>query len=158
MLTKKKNSLLMDLTDDEFNFVLKALLDFRKKRSKFFNVNSKIDWSKIKNQDIYCDVDNTLILFLKDRKNQIYIKDEHNVINEVVPHKEHIELLKKLSKNNRIIVWSFAGYDWASRVVKALDLRDYISLTLDKPHIYIDDLDATEWIGKRVYLAHEIKR
>lgn len=146
-------TILNSITSDEFNFVKKALLDFRKKRKKFL-LDKQLDWSKVKDQHIFCDVDNTLILYIKDSKEQIQIKDHHDIIIDVVPHKQHIELLKKLSKNNTIIVWSYAGKEWADIVVKELHLNKFIDYTLDKPHIYIDDLNATEWMGTQGYIPY----
>ena len=51
-----------------------------------------------------------------------------------------------------VIVWSAAGYKWAEEVVKSLGLEKYVSYVQSKPTKYVDDLQANEILGQRVYL------
>jgi len=104
------------------------------------------------------DVDDTLILYepiAGQEEDYILVKDpyEEDTNIRVWPHKAHIKLLKdKKSRRSKIIVWSQSGFEWAAAVVKALELEAYVDFVMTKPHAYMDDLPATEWMGARVYL------
>lgn len=77
-------------------------------------------------------------------------------IEMLVPHKEHIEQLKKhKSRHTKIIVWSAAGADWAEAVVKTLGLEEYVDLCISKPTWVYDDLQPTEFIPKPRWMKHE---
>lgn len=109
----------------------------------------------IKNHKVItCDCDDTLILWDKSE----YVSQPKVVISyagynsEVVIHQKNRNLLIKLAKlGYSIVVWSATGYDWAIEVVKALQLEDYVTLCLTKPSYYLDDKEATTWIGERLW-------
>lgn len=70
------------------------------------------------------------------------------------PRVEIIELLKALSKNNKIIVWSDGGIDYARRIVNRLGIGRWVNQTAVKTKgiadITFDDEEIT--LGK-----HNIK-
>jgi phosphoserine phosphatase len=74
----------------------------------------------------------------------------------LLPHRVHIEQLKKhKQRGHTIIVWSAGGYDWAAAVVKALGLENYVDLVISKPSWFYDDLMPSEFMGKRYYKKDE---
>jgi len=118
---------------------------------------------------VYVDVDGTLI---RDSKS-VKVFDErfgsYNFIAEAainVPHPyrgnepvpkvpmlANINLLKDMHTRGRtIVVWSQAGYLWAEAVVHALELCNFVHYVAEKPIAYIDDLEASNFMGQRIFL------
>ncbi len=65
----------------------------------------------------------------------------------------NIQLLRDMHARGRfIIVWSAGGYQWAESVVRALGLEQYVHLIIEKPIAYVDDLDASQFMGQRIFL------
>jgi len=61
----------------------------------------------------------------------------------VLPHREHIKLVKQFkARGFNVVVWSQGGSAWSERVVKALDLQDYVDVVTGKPNWFIDDLPS----------------
>ena len=56
--------------------------------------------------------------------------------NSMLPNSRIVELLKILStfKNIKIIVWSWAGQEWADECVNTFNIREYIWKTASKNH------------------------
>ena len=116
----------------------------------------------IKNDKIvFSDVDETLILYDGIKywePNEGAIEIIHpldNSVYYVIPHKEHIALLKKYkAQGYTVIVWSAQGYEWATTVVDTLGLRDNpVDICMSKALKFMDDLQASEGIlGTRVYI------
>lgn len=108
---------------------------------------------RIKNDNtIFFDVDETLVTHKAKFGVDALEIPIHGVVDKVYPLEKHINLLKK-SKNRgvTVFVWSQAGWEWASAVVKALKLEKYVSHVLTKPHIFVDDLEVTQW-SNRVFI------
>lgn len=71
----------------------------------------------------------------------------------LLPHRKHIEQLKKHKmRGHTIVVWSAGGFDWAAAVVKTLGLESYVDLVISKPVWFYDDLTPDEFMGKRYYM------
>jgi phosphoserine phosphatase len=112
----------------------------------------------IDNERIACfDVDDTLVLWGEDAKlntsDRVEIMNPHTSETvSLVPHRMHINLLKEhFSRGYYVIVWSQAGYEWASTVVNALGLAEYVSCIMTKPTKYVDDLPSNNWMGSHLY-------
>lgn len=74
----------------------------------------------------------------------------------LLPHKKHIEQLKKHKmRGHTIIVWSAGGWDWASAVVKALGLENFVDLVISKPTWAYDDLQPSEFMPKPQWMKDE---
>lgn len=72
------------------------------------------------------------------------------------PHQKHIDDLKKLKDQGYgIVVWSAGGAWWAREVVRVLQLKDYVDLTMAKPSRCYDDLEMNQALGDRIYLPFE---
>src|ERR1700677_1579852 len=109
---------------------------------------------------IFVDVDDTLIMWNPQLRydkdfNKIDIKspDSADSYFTVTPHKGHIKVLKdRKARGSCIVVWSAGGYKWAEAVVKALDLENHVDYCMTKPHMYIDDKKAEEFMQERLYI------
>lgn len=102
----------------------------------------------------YFDVDETLILKSPVKTGDFTIElNYHGTIKYAKPINQHIEFLKSLfARGYEITVWSANGYDWATTVVKALNLEQYVSYTCTKPSFYCDDKPADKWM-KQVFIS-----
>jgi FMN phosphatase YigB (HAD superfamily) len=114
------------------------------------------------NKLVYFDVDDTLIIWSSTRE-MLGISDQEWASNTleigvgdftttVMPHERHIEFLRDLKcQGCTIMVWSHGGHKWAAEVLKVLDIEMYVDYVMDKPNFYIDDLDASKWMGRRLW-------
>lgn len=93
------------------------------------------------------DVDNTLVMW------EVGLLGPDIEINgaKLRTNRRNVERIKEMHvKGQYVIVWSAAGYDWAAKVVNALELTQYVDMVMTKPRWYYDDLDSSEWM-KRLY-------
>jgi hypothetical protein len=68
-------------------------------------------------------------------------------------HELHVKILKEhKARGWHITVWSAAGWPWAKAAVEALKLEDYVDVVRTKPLKYMDDLEAKDILGQRLYL------
>jgi hypothetical protein len=102
------------------------------------------------------DVDDTLVFpfsaNMPGPKVKIYdvITDKYLTM---TANESMIRLMKEEKhRGGHIIVWSRGGEEWARNVVVALKLDDIVDTTMDKPLVYFDDLDVSEWMKDRVYI------
>lgn len=104
---------------------------------------------------VFYDVDETLILSKES--------SDYDDVQIVCPyssgtltykeHKRHTKLLRDhKARGMFIVVWSAAGHAWAETVVKSLGLEPFVDLVMSKPRAYVDDLQASEVLGPRIYL------
>jgi hypothetical protein len=124
------------------------------------------------NQVVYFDVDDTLVYSsptakqLQDHGIQVeaplanYIDDSGKFVESsgtnkrmIVPHRAHIDQLKKHAmRHHTIVVWSAGGEKWAAAAVKAMGLEQYVSLCICKPQWCYDDKQPQDFIPKPQYL------
>lgn len=72
------------------------------------------------------------------------------------PHHRHIHQLKAHSaRDHTILVWSAGGDAWAERVIRHLDLVDYVDYLVDKPLWAYDD--NKQWINWIYYKPNEME-
>lgn len=72
-------------------------------------------------------------------------------------NKPMVRLLREeKARGAYIIVWSRGGYRWASDVIKALDLVDYVDICLSKPLAYFDDSEVSTWMKDRVFIESNV--
>lgn len=104
------------------------------------------------------DVDETLILHVDGakHKNEFTVTDpDTGTKHRVVPHKRHIDYLKKsMGRGRFVVVWSANGYAWADAVIKKLGLELYVNQVMTKPTVYFDDVPADKFM-QRVYLEQK---
>jgi len=110
-----------------------------------------------KESTVWVDCDDTLIMWGKEphmKHKHIAITNPYDgQIDHLMPHKGHIKVLKdRKARGSFIVVWSAGGYKWAEAVVKALNLEKYVDLCMTKPHMYIDDKEAKDIMGERLYI------
>lgn len=110
---------------------------------------------------IFVDVDDTLVMWNADiiaanYTSTVRITSPHDgSVSNLLPHRGHIKILKdRKARGSFIVVWSAGGFAWANAVVKALNLEAYVDLIMTKPHAYIDDKQASEIMGERIYLTY----
>lgn len=122
---------------------------------------------------VFCDVDDTLVLWNPTQEQldkegidfecpgSFVMVDDELVpsppwIKRLVPHKVHIEQLKKHKmRGHLIVVWSAGGWDWAEAVVKTLGLEHIVDLVVSKPTWTYDDLQASEFMPKSKWMKDE---
>lgn len=110
---------------------------------------------------VACDVDDTLVMwsnqYTQPHEGAMAFNDPYDkTVVYLKPHKRHIALLKKYKgRGFRIKVWSAGGAQWAASVVRTLGLEDIVDDVETKPAKYIDDLQANEVLGVRIYLKDE---
>lgn len=124
-------------------------------------------------QTVFCDVDDTLVMWSATPEEL----EAHGVIFEcpgsfsiidgelvpspswkerLLPHRKHIEQLKKHKmRGHTIVVWSAGGYDWAAAVVKTLGLENVVDLVISKPIWAYDDLQPAEFMPKSQWMKDE---
>lgn len=103
-----------------------------------------------KNDHVICfDVDDTLVMWDYPINLDSWIVRVGGY--QVTPHLYHIEAIKKAkARGHYVIVWSQGGQEWASEVVRTLQLQDYVDLVMCKPKWIFDDLPPDAWM-KRFY-------
>jgi predicted phosphatase len=102
----------------------------------------------------YFDVDETLILKSPVRTEEFNVPlNYHGSTKYAKPINQHVEFLKAcFARGYEITVWSANGFDWATTVVKALNLEQYVSFVCTKPQFYCDDKKADEWM-KHIFIS-----
>lgn len=107
---------------------------------------------------VFCDVDDTLLMWGKAKKGEkvVTVTSPYDGTQEYLrPHKGHIKILKdRKARGSFIVVWSAGGFRWAQAAVKALGLDNHVDLIMTKPHCYIDDKEAKDIMGERIYLPY----
>ena len=100
------------------------------------------------------DVDDTLVMWgTTSILNEEFICPYSNSVHHLLPNTKHIDLLKKhKGRGLCVIVWSAGGALWAKEVITKLKLESYVDLIITKPNKYVDDLQASEILGTRIYL------
>ena len=109
---------------------------------------------------VFIDVDDTLVMHvdpdtIKGVKVQVYDSVGEGFIT-VEANLPMIRLLKEEKHRGAyIVVWSRGGYEWASNVIRALELVSYVDEVMSKPMVYFDDKSIAEWLPYRVWLPPE---
>lgn len=111
-------------------------------------------------QVIFCDIDDTLIMWLDTTSEPVvlvtcpYSNKEYmlpiNLGNRKI-------LMDRKARGTTIIVWSAGGHAWAKAVIEAMKLQDYVDYIMSKPMGYIDDKKADEILGERIYIPFRSK-
>jgi len=103
---------------------------------------------------VYVDVDDTLVLWdvSAHPEGEAISVDFAGYTTHLVKHTKNINLVIKFAKlGYDVIVHSQTGHDWAEAISQAIGLDEYVKAYATKPKFYIDDLDASTWIGQRVW-------
>lgn len=111
-------------------------------------------------QTTFFDVDDTLVLWnipANRAADVIFIPCGDEFV-QVVPHRKHIEQLKRhKARGHTVIVWSAGGSEWAKNVVEMLQLTSLVDVVMAKPTWFYDDLTVEEFMPKinQVYYKDE---
>lgn len=102
----------------------------------------------------YFDVDDTLLEWKscdEHTKDAVKVRNNGHVFYKRAIL-ANINALKDHSRAGHIvIVWSAGGVEWATAVVEALQLKDFVDVILTKPDWYYDDKDASHWLPERQF-------
>lgn len=106
------------------------------------------------------DVDNCLVMHdLGDSADIIKVENPYS--DETIllrPNRNMIRILKEeYARGGTILVWSRGGYKWAKAVVLALNLEQYVTLTMSKPVVYFDDTLVADWLMDKVFIGPDAK-
>ncbi len=106
----------------------------------------------------FVDVDQTLIMWGKAKKGEkvIHVTCPYSGEQKTLrPNRGNIKVLKdRYARGSYIIVWSAGGNKWADAVIKALGLKPYVNKVMSKATFFIDDKQAHEILGERVYVPY----
>lgn len=108
----------------------------------------------IKIQDrntVYYDVDETLINNLPMTVENCDLVIDGSPVNIIQANVD--ALFRHKEDGDIIVVWSYAGSNWAEKVVKALNLVDVVDLVISKPYCYYDDMHCSEFMGEPRHLG-----
>lgn len=109
--------------------------------------------------NIYFDVDDTLVIWgkVKEGEKCVIVTDPYDGSQHYLkPHLGHLKILRdRKARGATIHVWSAGGWQWAQAVIKALNIEQYVDFVLSKPTMYVDDLEAHEILGERLYLGKD---
>jgi len=111
-----------------------------------------------KESTVFIDVDDTLVMWGKAKEGEkvVAVTSPHDGgQNYLRPHAGHIKILKdRKARGSFIVVWSAGGFAWAEAVVKALGLDTHVDMCMTKPHMYLDDKKAEEFMGEHLYIPY----
>lgn len=102
------------------------------------------------------DVDGCLIIHTKNRSLQSLlvfdcVEKRHIAVR---PNWNMVRLLREEKhRGSFVMVWSRGGKEWATEVVRALGLMDYVDLIMTKPKVYFDDTEVKDWLKDRVFMG-----
>lgn len=106
---------------------------------------------------VFIDVDDTLVMWgTVPGDEHVKVQSPHDGMYATLrPHHGHIKVLKdRKARGSFIVVWSSGGFAWAEAVVKALGLGAHVDICMTKPHMFIDDKQAHEIMGERLYIPY----
>lgn len=106
-------------------------------------------------QNVFFDVDGTLIVNPGEGAGRLISVLDPVTDNYILmeAHEPNIRLLLEEShRGSYVVVWSRGGYEWASNVLKALNLTNKVQLVMTKPFVYFDDIPVEQWLTNRVFL------
>lgn len=111
----------------------------------------------IRNEQVVpLDVDGTIILWGKIKKGQRalrYTCPYTQAQMTVRVHEPNVAIVReRLARGATILAWSASGHAKAEAVLKALKIDGPNVYVLSKPVGYLDDIDCSEWMGKRIWL------
>lgn len=100
----------------------------------------RLEESDLNKAPIYCDIDNTLILW--NLAGTMYI-----------PNQPVIEALRFMHETDmvEIVLWSAAGVRHCKDIAKELGLEDIVSAYLTKPCVCIDDMKIDAQFTTHIY-------
>jgi hypothetical protein len=109
-------------------------------------------------QVIFCDVDDTLIMWQEPVACQPVAIIECPYSGKQYTLSINLGNLKILKdrkvRGSTIIVWSAGGHAWAEAVVRALGIEKYVDYCMSKPIGYIDDKPANKILGEHIYIPY----
>ena len=94
------------------------------------------------NKQHFFDVDETLVRWSR------------NILGAPIytPHEPTLlELIAAKQRGHHVVVWSAGGWEWADRIVRELNLQNFVDEVRCKPDWYHDDKPADEWM-RRCYI------
>lgn len=106
------------------------------------------------------DVDGTLIIHTNDFTNicpleTVEVYDPLSGSN--IKLRKNLPMIRLLKEEHArgtfTLVWSRGGYQWASDIIEALGLTDYVDLVMTKPLVYFDDINIEDWLKDRVWIG-----
>lgn len=103
---------------------------------------------------LYVDCDDTLVAWdISKYPDEPRVRVNcYGYESELVPNRRNVNTLIKFAKlGYKIIVWSQSGPDWAEAVARELCIEEFCDLFIAKPSWYLDDLDASVWLNRRIW-------
>lgn len=105
------------------------------------------------------DIDGTLIVHRSESSTLVEVLDP--ITDEFIimgRNEAMIRLLKEEKhRGGFIVAWSRGGFEWATNVIDALNLKDCVDIIMDKPLVYFDNEEVVNWMKDRVFIGPEVK-
>lgn len=107
---------------------------------------------------VYWDVDSTLVFTMSEAP-AVFAPRTIQIRGRIFQvHVQHVEILKDFAaRGHNVVVWSQGGAEWASDVVYALELEEYVHLCITKPNWFFDDKAAHEFMSPAIHCYAEPK-
>lgn len=64
-------------------------------------------------------------------------------------------VMEEYHRGSCITVWSRGGWQWATDVIRSLELEPFVYEVRTKPLVYFDDVPVEEWLKYRVFLPSD---
>lgn len=109
-----------------------------------------------KEHSVMFDVDNTIVMHGEHEELVVNNPYQHGQEISLAVHEAHVNLLKDFKgRGYQVVVWSANGAAWAKQVIMALRLEEYVDVVMSKPQKYVDDLEAKDIMGIRIYMNYK---
>ncbi len=105
------------------------------------------------------DIDGTLVVHRSESLYSVNVLDP--LTGKTLVMGKNLAMIRLLKEEKHrggfIVAWSRGGYEWATNVIQALELEEFVDIVMDKPLVYFDNEEVTNWMKDRVFIGPDVK-